>query len=96
MGWGPVEWVGESSQKPNLKNNALLKTVFGDQLTGWGEVPPEAKFEERKCTSFFSYFSFERPLLRYLFKTVLHCKGSRISATAITEVLYYTSIIARV
>ena len=29
---------------------------------------------------------FEHPQLSYLLKTVLHCKGSRILSTAITEV----------
>ena len=44
---------------------------------GWGPVEwvgmvlPEAKFE-KKCTSFFEIFWFERPLLRYLLKSVLH------------------------
>ena len=47
---------------------------------------PEAKFEI-KCTSFFYFFWFERPLLRYLLKTVLHCKGSGIWVDAITQVL---------
>ena len=49
-------------------------------------VLPEAKFE-KKCTSFFEFFGFERPLPRYLLKQVLHCKGSRIWGNAITEVL---------
>ena len=59
---------------------------------GWGPVDsvervlPEAKFEEKKCTSFFEFFGFERPLPRYLLKQVLHCKGSRIWGNAITEV----------
>jgi len=33
-----------------------------------------------------STFLFERPKLRYVLKTVLHCKGSQISCTAITRV----------
>ena len=49
-------------------------------------VLSEAKFEEKKCTSFFEFFGFERPLPRYLLKKVLHCKGSRIWGNAITEV----------
>ena len=58
---------------------------------GWGPVDwvgrvlPEAKFE-KKCTSFFEIFGFERPLLRYLLKTVLHCKDSGIWLNAITQV----------
>ena len=58
---------------------------------GWGPVDwvgrllPEAKFKI-KCTSFFEFFGFERPLLRYLLKTVLHCKGSGIWVDAITQV----------
>ena len=58
---------------------------------GWGPIEwvgrvlPEAKFE-KKCTSFFEIFGFERPLLRYLLKTVLHCKGSGIWLDAITQV----------
>ena len=58
---------------------------------GWGPVEwvgmvlPEAKFE-KKCTSFFDFFGFERPLLRYLLKTVLHCKGAGIWLDAITQV----------
>jgi len=47
-------------------------------------VLPEAKFE-KKCTSFFEFFGFERPLPRYLLKKVLHCKGSRIWGNAITR-----------
>ena len=46
---------------------------------GWGPVDwvgrvlPEAKFEEEKeWTSLFYFFLFERPLLRYLLKSVLH------------------------
>ena len=46
---------------------------------GWGPVDwvgrvlPEAKFEEeKKWTSFFYLFLFERLLLRYLLKSVLH------------------------
>ena len=59
---------------------------------GWGPVDwvgrvhPEAKFE-KKCTSFFEFFGFERSLLRYLLKTVLHCKGSGIWVDAITQVV---------
>ena len=58
---------------------------------GWGPVDwvgrvlPEPKFE-KKCTSFFEIFGFERPLLRYLLKTVLHCKDSGIWLNAITQV----------
>ena len=38
-----------------------------------GRVLPEAKFEEeKKWTLFFYFFLFERPLLRYLLKSVLH------------------------
>ena len=50
-----------------------------------GSVLPEAKFE-KKCTSFFEIFGFERPMLRYLLKKVLHCKGSGIWLDAITQV----------
>ena len=41
---------------------------------GWGPVDwvgrvlPEAKFK-KKCTLFFYFFLFERPLLRYLLKS---------------------------
>ena len=47
------------------------KTVFGTSWMGWGPVDwvgrllPEAKFKI-KCTSFFEFFWFEQPLLRYL------------------------------
>ena len=64
---------------------------------GWGPVdwvgrlPPEAKFEI-KCTSFFYFFGFERPLLRYLSKTVLHCKGSGIWVNAITLLVTYLGL----
>ena len=36
---------------------------------------------------FFEFFWFEQPLLRYLLKTVLHCKGSGIWVDAITQVI---------
>ena len=50
------------------------------------EGPTRSKIREKKCTSFFEIFGFERPLLRYLLKTVLHCKGSGIWLDAITQV----------
>ena len=50
-----------------------------------GEGPTRTKNFE-KCTSFFEIFEFERPLLRYLLKTVLHCKDSGIWLDAITQV----------
>ena len=49
---------------------------------GWGPVDwvgrvlPEQKFEN-KCTSFFEFFGFERPLLRYV--------GSVFSVTERTD-----------
>ena len=58
---------------------------------GWGPVDwvgmvlPEAKLEN-KTTLFFEIFWFVRPIARYLLKTILHCKGSRIWGNAITEV----------
>ena len=67
------------------------KWCLGTIWMGWGPVDwvgrvlPEAKFKI-KCTSFFEFFWFERPLLRYLLKTVLHCKGSGIWVDAITQV----------
>ena len=66
---------------------------------GWGPIEwvgrvlPEAKFE-KKCTSFFEFFGFERPLLRYLLKTVLHCKGSGIWGNAKTEVVEIMKTVA--
>ena len=53
-----------------------------------GMVLPEAKLEN-KTTLFFEIFWFERPIARYLLKTILHCKGSRIWGNAITEVYHY-------
>ena len=44
---------------------------------------------KNKCTLFFEKKLLERPLLRYLLKTVLHCKGSGIWVDAITQVKYY-------
>ena len=70
------------------------KRCLGTSWMGWGPVDwvgrllPEAKFKI-KCTSFFEFFGFERPLLRYLLKTHLHCKGSGIWVDAITQVSYY-------
>ena len=53
----------------------LFSTVWGP--VDWvGRVLPEAKFENI-YTSFFEFFLFERPIARYLLKTILHCKGSR-------------------
>ena len=58
---------------------------------GWGPVDwvgrvlPEAKFEN-KCTLFFEKILFERPILRYLLKTVLPCKALRFSYGLITAV----------
>ena len=60
---------------------------------GWGPVDwvgrvlPKPKFGEKKCTSFFEILGFERPMLRYLLKTVLHCKGSGIWLDTITQVV---------
>ena len=51
-----------------------------------GRILPEEKKFKKKCTSFFYFFGFERPFLRYLLKTVLHCKGSGIWVDAITQV----------
>ena len=51
-----------------------------------GEGPTRSKIR-KKCTSFFDFFGFEQPLLRYLLKTVLHCKGSGIWVDAITQVV---------
>ena len=44
---------------------------LGDQLTGWRGASghPQLKFQN-KCTLFYEFFWFERPLLRYLLKTV--------------------------
>ena len=56
---------------------------------------PQPKLRN-KCILFFEIVGFQRPLLRYLLKTVLHCKGSRISGNAITEVtllLHYVAMV---
>ena len=69
------------------------KRCLGTSWMGWGPVDwvgmvlPEAKLEN-KTTLFFEIFWFERPIARYLLKTILHCKGSRIWGNAITEVVH--------
>ena len=44
------------------------------------------QFGQKNASLLSSTFLFERPKLRYVLKTVLHCKGSQISCTAITRV----------
>ena len=73
------------------------KRCLGTSWMGWGPVDwvgmvlPEAKLEN-KTTLFFEIFWFERPIARYLLKTILHCKGSRIWGNAITEVLCHCQL----
>ena len=66
---------------------------------GWGPIEwvgrvlPEAKFE-KKCTSFFEIFGFERLLLRYLQKPVctkVHIEEKKCSyiATINLYLIYY-------
>ena len=67
------------------------KRCLGTSWMGWGPVDwvgrvlPEAKFEN-KCTLFFEFFLFERPIPRYLLKTVLPCKALGFSYGLITAV----------
>ena len=44
------------------------------------------QFGQKNASPLSSTFWFERPKLRYVLKTVLHCKGSQIVCTAITHV----------
>ena len=54
-----------------------VKTVFGDQLNGlgtsWlgGDGPPRSKIKKKMHLVFWNFW-LERPLLRYLLKSVLH------------------------
>ena len=58
--------------------NICEKILFGDQLnrlgTSWlgGEGPPRSKIWRRKKIGLCFFNFFERPLLRYLLKSVLH------------------------
>ena len=60
---------------------------------GWGPVDwvervlPEAKLKNT-TTLLFEIFRFERPIPRYLLKTVLPCKALGFSYGLITAVLY--------
>ena len=44
------------------------------------------QFGQKNASPLSSTFWFERPKLRYVLKTLLHCKGSQISCSAITHV----------
>ena len=43
-----------------------------DQLTGWGGSSQKQNLKKKKVDFVFWFFLFERPLLRYLLKSVLH------------------------
>ena len=79
-------WIWATVVEISVKKQGLGTSWMGWGPVDWvGRVLPEPKFE-KKCTSFFEIFGFERPLLRYLLKTVLHCKGAGIWLDAITQV----------
>ena len=100
-GWGGSSQKQNSKIKPpcffiffylsDRYRDICKKLCLGTSWMGWGPVDwvnmvlPEAKLKN-KTTLFFEIFWFERPIARYLLKTILHCKGSRIWGNAITEV----------
>ena len=70
------------------------KRYLGTSWMGWGPVDwvervlPEAKLKNT-TTLLFEIFRFERPIPRYLLKTVLPCKALGFSYGLITAVEYY-------
>ena len=79
-------WIWATVVEISVKKQGLGTSWMGWGPVDWvGRVLPKPKFK-KKCTSFFDIFGFERPLLRYLLKTVLHYKGSGIWLDAITQV----------
>ena len=69
------------------------KRYLGTSWMGWGPVDwvervlPEAKLKNT-TTLLFEIFRFERPIPRYLLKTVLPCKALGFSYGLITAVLF--------
>ena len=70
-----VDW-GRLRELRVWMRNICKKRCLWTSWIGWGPVDwvgrvlPEAKFEEKNAPCFFVFWGFERPLLRYLLKTV--------------------------